>query len=40
MQHQPAQIREALKSTARFLPRYGAYEQGNGLIDVDAALGG
>ena len=37
MQHQPAQIREALKSTARFLPRYGAYEQGNGLIDVNAA---
>ncbi|HST47976.1 MAG TPA: S8 family serine peptidase [Jatrophihabitans sp.] len=37
VQSQPAQIRQALKSTARFLPRYGAYEQGNGLIDVNAA---
>jgi len=37
VQSQPAQIRQALKSTARFLPRYGAYEQGDGLIDVNAA---
>jgi subtilisin family serine protease len=37
VQSQSAQIREALRSTARFLPRYGAYEQGNGLIDVVAA---
>jgi subtilisin family serine protease len=37
VQSKPAQIRQALTSTARFLPRYGAYEQGNGLIDVNAA---
>lgn len=37
VQSQPAQIRQALKSTARYLPRYGAYEQGDGLIDVNAA---
>jgi hypothetical protein len=30
-------IRWALKSTARYLPRFGAYEQGSGLIDVRAA---
>ena len=33
----PEQLREALKSSARFLPRYGAYEQGNGLININAA---
>jgi hypothetical protein len=37
VQYQPAQLRESLKSSARFLPRYGAHEQGNGLIDVNAA---
>ena len=37
VQHQPAQLRQALNSSARFLHRYGAYEQGNGLIDVGAA---
>ncbi|MBV9820611.1 MAG: S8 family serine peptidase, partial [Actinobacteria bacterium] len=37
VQSKPDQIRQALKSTARYLPRYGAYEQGNGLIDVNAA---
>ncbi|MDQ1739746.1 MAG: hypothetical protein QOE53_1398, partial [Pseudonocardiales bacterium] len=37
VQSKPAQIREALTSSARYLPRYGAYEQGNGLIDVNAA---
>ncbi|MDQ1720403.1 MAG: hypothetical protein QOI26_137, partial [Pseudonocardiales bacterium] len=37
VQSQPDQIREALTSSARYLPRYGAYEQGNGLIDVGAA---
>jgi hypothetical protein len=38
VQHQPAQIRQALKSSARFLEgRYQAYEQGNGLINVGAA---
>ncbi|WP_407938393.1 S8 family serine peptidase [Nocardioides scoriae] len=33
-QYKPAQIREAMTSTARFFDRYGAYEQGNGLIDT------
>ncbi len=37
VQHQPAQLRQALTSTSRFLSRYGAYEQGNGLIDVQRA---
>jgi subtilisin family serine protease len=37
VQSKPAQLRQALTSTARYLPRYGAYEQGNGLIDVNAA---
>jgi hypothetical protein len=36
-QHQPAQIREAFNSSARYLPDNQAYEQGNGLIDVGAA---
>ena len=36
-QAQPAQLRQALSSTARFISGYGAYEQGNGLIDVGAA---
>ncbi len=37
-QKQPAQIRQALASSARYIdPRYQAYEQGNGLIDVAAA---
>ena len=37
-QHQPAQIRQALNSSARFLSgRYQVYEQGNGLINVGAA---
>lgn len=33
----PAQLRQAMTSTARFFERYGAYEQGNGLIDTTAA---
>lgn len=37
VQSQPSQLREAMKSSTRFLPRYGAHEQGNGLIDVGAA---
>jgi len=38
IQYQPAQIREAFNSSARFLTgRYQAYEQGNGLINVGAA---
>jgi subtilisin family serine protease len=37
-QHQPAQLRQALNSSTRFLAgRYQAYEQGNGLVDVGAA---
>jgi hypothetical protein len=38
VQHQPAQIRQALKSSTRYLSgRYQAYEQGNGLINVGGA---
>jgi hypothetical protein len=37
VQKQPAQIRQALTSSARFIPRYKAFEQGNGLINVGAA---
>ncbi|MFC5178792.1 S8 family serine peptidase [Nocardioides taihuensis] len=37
VQSQPAQLRQAVLSSARFLPRYGAYEQGNGLLRVGAA---
>jgi subtilisin family serine protease len=38
VQHQPAQIRQAMKSSARYLSgRYQAYEQGNGLLNVNAA---
>lgn len=33
----PAQLRQAMTSTSRFFERYGAYEQGNGLIDTTAA---
>ncbi|PPK70210.1 S8 family serine peptidase [Actinokineospora auranticolor] len=32
-----AQIRTSFRSTARFIPTLGAYEQGNGLIDVKKA---
>ena len=37
VQVQPAQLRQAMNSSARFLPGYGAYEQGNGLVRVGAA---
>jgi hypothetical protein len=38
VQKQPAQIRQAMISSTRFLTgRYQAYEQGNGLINVGAA---
>ena len=37
VQYQPAQIRQALNSSSRFFTGYGAYEQGNGLIQVPAA---
>lgn len=33
----PAQLRQAMTSSARFFDRYEAYEQGNGLIDTTAA---
>jgi subtilisin family serine protease len=36
-QHQPDQLRQALKSSATYLPYYQAVEQGNGLINVGAA---
>ena len=39
VQKQPDQLRQAITSSARFLDpaRFGAYEQGNGLINVAAA---
>ncbi len=37
VQHQPAQLRQALNTSARFIAGYGAFEQGNGLLDVGAA---
>jgi len=38
VQHQPAQIRQAMSSSTRYLyGRYQAYEQGHGLLDVGAA---
>ncbi|MFI9384850.1 S8 family serine peptidase [Kutzneria sp. NPDC052558] len=33
-----AALREAIKSTAKFVPGVGAYEQGAGLLDVSAAF--
>jgi hypothetical protein len=38
VQHLPAQIRQAMNSTADYLTgRYQVYEQGNGLLDIPAA---
>jgi hypothetical protein len=37
VQHQPAQLRQAIRSSARFIGGYGAFEQGNGLTDVAGA---
>jgi hypothetical protein len=37
VQHQPAQLRQALNSSARTLDRYDAYDQGNGLMNIVAA---
>jgi hypothetical protein len=37
VQHQPAQLRQAIKSSARYLSGYKANEQGNGLFNVLAA---
>lgn len=36
-QHQPAQLRQALMSTTRFISGHGAFEQGAGLIQVGQA---
>ena len=36
-QHTAAQLRQALNSSSTFIARYGAYEQGNGLMNVSAA---
>ncbi|HEX6357166.1 S8 family serine peptidase [Actinophytocola sp.] len=35
--HRPDQLRTAMKSSARYLGNYQAYEQGNGLINVQRA---
>ena len=35
--HKPAQLREAMRSSARFISGYQAHEQGYGLIDVSGA---
>lgn len=37
VQWQPDQLRQAVKSSARYLPAYGAHEQGDGLFQVGAA---
>src|SRR5215213_11829707 len=38
VQYQPAQLRQALRSSTRYLTgRYQAYEQGNGLVNIGAA---
>ena len=37
VQFQPDQFRQAVVSSARYLPYYGAYEQGGGLLQVGAA---
>jgi hypothetical protein len=42
VQHQPAQLRQALISSARYLTegsRYNATDQGNGLLNIDGAWG-
>jgi subtilisin family serine protease len=37
VQWKPDQLRQAIKSSAHYLPAYGAHEQGNGLFQVGAA---
>jgi len=37
VQYKPDQLRQAIYSSARYLPAYGAHEQGNGLFQVGAA---
>ncbi|HET7350389.1 MAG TPA: S8 family serine peptidase [Marmoricola sp.] len=37
VRHEPAQLRQAMLSSARFMKRYGAYEQGNGLLNTEEA---
>jgi|KBSSwiStaDraftv2_1062776.scaffolds.fasta_scaffold00419_31 hypothetical protein len=36
-QYKPDQLRQAIMSSARYLPAYGAHEQGMGLMDVGGA---
>jgi hypothetical protein len=36
-QYKPDQLRQAIRSSARYLSAYGAHEQGSGLMDVGAA---
>jgi subtilisin family serine protease len=36
-QYKPEQLRQAIISTARFIPGFAAHEQGNGLVQVGAA---
>lgn len=36
-QHEPDQLRQAINSSATYLPYYGAHEQGNGVMNVGAA---
>ena len=36
-QYKADQLRQAINSSARYLPAYGAHEQGNGLFEVSAA---
>ena len=37
VQWKPEQLRQAIKSSAHFVPGYGAHEQGNGLFQIGAA---
>jgi hypothetical protein len=37
VQWKPDQLRQAITSSARYLPAYGAHEQGSGLVQVGAA---
>jgi len=37
VQYQPAQLRQSINSSARFIAGYGAHEQGNGLFQVGEA---
>jgi subtilisin family serine protease len=37
--YDPERLRRAINSSSRFLPAYGAHEQGNGLFQISAAWG-